>query len=159
MWNCQAEHCFAMRDVAGRHLLLAAAGFAGLLVLMGAAAQYGARWAHTCAVCDKKAGTHLIKMHHIHDMALLEWLSSGTIQQRGCTCEGSQQHLILATDARQRLQAGPGECQPEEPGHGHQDQPSWGVRLGASKCDSLAAQRGGCAGACTAPTGACSAKL
>ena len=34
-----------MRDVAGRHLLLAAAGFAGLLVLMGGAAQYGARWA------------------------------------------------------------------------------------------------------------------
>ena len=57
------------------------------------------------------------------------------------------------------VQAGPGERQPEEPGDGHQDQPSWGVYLGASKRDSLTAQRGERAAACSAPTCACSTDL
>lgn len=72
--------------------------------------------------------------------------------------EGKGQHLRRQLAALLRvtvsalliLQAGAGGGQPEETCHGHKDQPSWGVRLEASKCDSLAAQRDRRAAACCA---------
>ena len=62
------------------------------------------------------------------------WLSSGTMQESGRTCEGSWQHLTSMSNASLLIRAWPGECQPEEPSDDdHLDRLSWGVRLGSQQ--------------------------